>query len=264
MTELPIAAHEQGYYSRGITARVQRPRQFGCGIGNRIVTDMVKLIKLTKDLVANFPGHSADMSLQINELFEIKPVWRPFFRGKIVPNRDKFCHFLPKTWQDMAENRSFSRPILLKGVKSGELCRAVIGARRHFPSLLGRQSGGLLSQTGQAESVVGGGASQPAIPLAIPLVGKYASNLARGFDKPIRRSPCADETWRCQHVDHTMVTREVGQMRKCGLIESKGLNSHVARGRRKDNFGVCRATETGRRRSADSTRVDSQVRSRRS
>jgi len=184
MTELPIAAHGQGYYSRGVTAGVKRPRQFGCGIGNRIVTDMVKLIKLTKDLVANFPGPSADLALQTNELSEIKLVWRPFFRGKIVPNRDKFCHFLPKTWQDMAENRSFSRPILLKGVKSGDLCQAVIGARRHFPSLLGRQSGGLLSQTGQAESVVGGGASQPAIPLAIPLVGSTRATEPEALTNP--------------------------------------------------------------------------------
>jgi hypothetical protein len=54
-----------------------------------IVTPMVELRKLTRELINCFPDPSADPVLQTKGLPRNRPVSRPFFSSKIVQNRAK-------------------------------------------------------------------------------------------------------------------------------------------------------------------------------
>jgi hypothetical protein len=57
---------------------------------------MVKVRKLTMDLVANFPYSSAERVLQTNGLFEMEDIFWGFFWYKIGQNRAKVCKSVQK------------------------------------------------------------------------------------------------------------------------------------------------------------------------
>src|SRR5271157_3873077 len=88
------------------------------------VTDVVKVGKLTKDVITFYPHPSAEPVLQINGLFEIKPVLRSFFATK----SRRILQFSAKTCKKPTTTTGLSRPLLLKRVKSCGSCQSVIGA----------------------------------------------------------------------------------------------------------------------------------------
>ena len=64
----------------------------------------------------------------LNGLFENEPVLRPLFCAE----SHQILPFSAKTWQNMAENRGFSRPILLERVEPCGLCQALAAAFLRF------------------------------------------------------------------------------------------------------------------------------------
>jgi hypothetical protein len=112
--------HGQG--RKGTRAKSGQPSEFEGAAG--LITVLVKLTKLTKDLVANFPGLSADGLLRINGLSEIESILWPLFWYKFGQNRAKTCKNVPR---DDGKG-GFLRQVLLKRVKSCGSCQWVIDA----------------------------------------------------------------------------------------------------------------------------------------
>jgi hypothetical protein len=122
----------EGLTIDGFQLTMERPRPTRHAVGDMtnqaqgsercIVTDVVKLRKLTSDLINCFPHPSAEPVLQAWGLFEIEPVLRPFFRAKS-------CQILPfsaKTQQKTTEKQGFFATDLLNRVKSCGSRQAVI------------------------------------------------------------------------------------------------------------------------------------------
>jgi hypothetical protein len=104
--------------------------------GSFMFIDMVKVIKLTGDLVANFPDPSAELVLQINELFERGPILRSFFSHKIGQNRAKVC----KNVQKHDRKSPVYRDRFIKACQVARLMS--ICKRRPKPSRAGRRCSG--------------------------------------------------------------------------------------------------------------------------
>ena len=114
------SASKEEFYWSNMTANAKRSRKARAGSGAWLVTDLIRLIKLTNIRIIFFGHPSAEPIVKIKGLFENEPVWRPFSPYKIAQNRAKSC----KNVQKMTGNLGFSRPILLKGVKSRGSCQA--------------------------------------------------------------------------------------------------------------------------------------------
>jgi hypothetical protein len=97
---------------------------------HRIVTHMVELRKLTWELINCFPDPSEKSVLQTKRLFERRLVLRRFWGYRIVPNSTNFCQKRAGKGREEPKNGGFSRLVLLKRVKSGGSCQALIGGGR--------------------------------------------------------------------------------------------------------------------------------------
>ena len=192
------------------------------------VTDVVKVGKLTKDVITFYPHPSAEPVLQINGLFEIKPVLRSFFATK----SRRILQFSAKTCKKTTGKTGFSRPVLLKRVKSCGSCQSVIGA----PCFQNRreQHGGV--QAPRIKPGGGHGLCFGLLPAQSALeCGSFwlGCNLAvKVAERPFPGSPGATASLRGQSIDSTMVVRQVPQPTKPRHDEFKGLTSHASGGGR--------------------------------
>lgn|SRR5271157_198289 len=125
MIRLPASAREQAYYSSGFTISVNRPSGLTGASGIGVVTCMIKLIKLTWEFNYHL-SRTLVRSRHCKQTGYSKLC--PFSDDYGVKNLTKFYQSLPKTyterartWQITADNGGFSRPTLLKRVKSGRL-----------------------------------------------------------------------------------------------------------------------------------------------
>ncbi len=157
MIDLPIAAHAQ-YYSGGMPAKVTQPRQSALGIGDRMVTYVVKPRKLTRGFNRHFPPPwchlGAKPVLQTKWLLERVSVFGRFLGYQIVPN---FTIFYQKraakgvrTGSKRQLTGGFFAGDLLKRVKPGGQCQAVIGEAPRFRKMVEEIIGRFVSHVGQA------------------------------------------------------------------------------------------------------------------
>ncbi len=203
MVQPPDVVYGKADYPRGTTARVNRAREFLDATRDGAVTDMVKVRKLTKNVITFYGYPSAEVILQIKDLFEIKPVLRPFFATK----SRRFLQFSAKTCKKTTEKTGFSRPVLSKRVKFRGPCQA-------------------------ASSQLSVISSQPSV-VTDPAICNLRTEMAvRCADRPSRGSAGARESQRGQSIDSTMVVLQAAQSKKPGRAESKALTSHTSDGRR--------------------------------
>ena len=100
-----------------------------------LITDMVQLRKLIGGIVANFPlafcHFGVKPLLQTNGLLGSLSDFGRFFGYQILPNFSNFCQKRVakgvRTGSKRQSTGGFSRPILLKRVKSGGSCQAGSG-----------------------------------------------------------------------------------------------------------------------------------------
>ncbi len=108
---------------RSTATKVSQPPEFEGGPAPCMITDVVKVGKLTKDLITFYPDPSAGAVLQIKGLFEIGPVLRPFLATK----SRRILQFSAKICKKTTEKMGFSLPVLLKRVKSCGSRQSVTG-----------------------------------------------------------------------------------------------------------------------------------------
>jgi len=136
MTQPPGLAHRQA--RNGTTARANQPPELQGGPRPCMFIDMVDMRKLTKGNYRQFPlwisDFGGELVLQTSGLSERVSVFGHFCAYQIIPN---FTNFYQKRAAKGVRRgskrqltRAFSRPVLLKRVKSGGSCQSVIGA--HF------------------------------------------------------------------------------------------------------------------------------------
>jgi len=123
MTDPPHAARQQAYYSRGTTARATPLGQFSDGIANQHSYRCGKTENINQEINYLLSTNETKPTLQINRLSENEPLLRPSIRGKLW----RILPFSGKRPQNLAEDRRFSQPILLKRVKSRGESQAVTG-----------------------------------------------------------------------------------------------------------------------------------------
>lgn len=121
MTDLPGSALRRIYYSGGMSTSVTHLRQLTGVIGDRMITDTVKLRKLTRELINSFPHPSAEPMVKINGLFEIGFVFRGLFRGKSWQLLTIFCQNVAECGRKLG----FFASHFIKRVKSRRSCQAV-------------------------------------------------------------------------------------------------------------------------------------------
>src|SRR5208282_2492558 len=80
--------------------------------------------KLTNDVITFYRHHRAMRALKTSGLLEIEPVLRP----SAATESRRILQFSAKTCKKTTEKTGFSRPVLLKRVKSGGWCQSLIGA----------------------------------------------------------------------------------------------------------------------------------------
>ncbi len=89
---------------------------------------MVKLRRLTRDLITHFPDPSGEPVLQTKGLLKVKLVLRRFRATKFYQILPFSTKNVQRTGSNRAPNRGFSRAIYLNRVKSGRPCQSVTGA----------------------------------------------------------------------------------------------------------------------------------------
>lgn len=95
MTRLLASGREKAYYSRGQRSDVNRPLEFASEPRVCVFTGVVKLRKLTSDLITIAPYLGAERLLQTKGLLETRPVLGRFSRTEshqILPFSGKNVH----------------------------------------------------------------------------------------------------------------------------------------------------------------------------
>ena len=90
MTRLGASAPERADQPNGIEFGVNKERELTAAWRIVVVTDMVKLRKLTRHLITISPDPSAEASVAKKWVIGTNVRFRTFFG---VQNRTKFCHF---------------------------------------------------------------------------------------------------------------------------------------------------------------------------
>ncbi len=186
---------------------------------------MVKLRRLTRDLITHFPDPSGEPVLQTKGLLKVKLVLRRF-------RATKFYQILPfstKNVQRMGSNRApnggFSRAIYLNRVKSRGSCQAVTGAspcRFELNTEAPRHRGRV--RRSREMSFVSG-----RFPIFLcASVSPCWKRLRNYFTTFSRVSSGASESLRGQHIDSKIVVSKISQSKKERHDESKELTEHVS------------------------------------
>jgi len=230
MIQSPPPARGQG--SNETTAGGNQPPEFERGAGAGMVTDMVKVRKLTWDILANFPDPSARACAANKGVSQESVRFRAFLRvqkwGRIVQDRAESCKNVDKNVQKTTENTPIWRPRLFKRVKSRGSCQAETGEPPRLNHFWGFRRTTEMRRGQSADSAVVDGKSTgenrrgPA--QSKGLVSCVSAEGGCGSSGFVRRP----KSWEVQPVDFAIVVSRSAEESRRTSAPSKGLANLVS------------------------------------